>query len=96
MKRSVRDIFVSLLPFPERRSFLQVSDYGKPFASGFLLPIPRQITISLAKLTTREPLLGSSREILSRSGSLILLSCGFMANVRSFALLSTSYGLLSL
>lgn len=78
------------------RSFLQVSNYGEPFANGFLLPISRQITISPAKLTTREPLPGSSRVVLSRSGSLILLSYGFMGNVRSVTIHFASYGLLSL
>jgi hypothetical protein len=60
------------------------ASYERNCKSGSLLRIPPQIIISHARPTTREQRPGSSKAVFSNSGS-PLLSCGSMANVRSFS-----------
>ena len=61
----------------------QRTSYERNCKTGSLPRIPPQITISHARHATRERHPGSSKAVFLNSGS-CLLSCGSMANVRSF------------
>src|SRR6267154_6490038 len=83
MKRRVRNLFSLPLVF-ETDSPSQRANYERRCKIGSLPRIPRRTIILHARLTTREQHLGFSKVVYSKSGSGLLLSCGSMANVRSF------------
>src|SRR6266849_1750424 len=68
-------IFIHTQPWP------QESKCDRTSAGGYLPQTPQLITISRAKLTTRELLVGSSKVVSSTSGGRVLRSYGYMANV---------------
>jgi hypothetical protein len=83
MKRSVR-ILISQLLLHGAHLSSQRTSYERNYKAGSPPQIPPQITTSHARHTTRERHPGFSKAVFLNSGNRLLLSCGSMANVRSF------------